>query len=61
MGEWVGVTKDNSYGGKRSNIVNVRFVMGVFTFYFVDLQSTITKISSYSYVPIVPCLLREQI
>ena len=38
--------------------VGVWIVMGVFTFHFVDLQSTITKISSYSYVSIVPCLLR---
>ena len=33
--------------------MDVQIVMGVFTFYFVDLQSTIAKLPSYSYVPIV--------
>ena len=44
--------------GKRSTIVNVRFVVSVFTFYLVYLQSTITQTKSDSYVRIVPSLLR---
>ena len=55
--------KKQSYGTVRGGerVVDVRFVMGVFAFCFVNLQITIGQIASYSYIHIVPCLLHEQI